>query len=119
MGVCDLKGLCAWGLCCFDGRLHRLSRSAIDGSVSFEKPPPDGMPDGHATWVIDRRIARAFASALSGTTITCTVDAYGALSFRFDDGPEHIVPGFQFPLDAPLRRWAFIPDKEDRVVIAD
>ena len=50
-----------------------------------------------------------------GTLITCTADGSGGLAFRVDDGPWCAVPNFAFPHDAPLRRWAFVPDKEDQV----
>ena len=118
VGVCNLKATCAWGLCPFDGRLHRLCR-AEDGSVSYLKPPPQGYPDGNSTHVlVDHAGKPATWISLGcghGTLITCTADGSGGLAFRVDDGPWCAVPNFAFPHDAPLRRWAFVPDKEDQV----
>ena len=57
LGVCDLTATCGWGLCPFDGKLHRISRSGTSGAVNYLEPPPTtrtgaSYPDGHRTRVL-------------------------------------------------------------------
>jgi hypothetical protein len=134
VGVCDLKATHAWGLCPFDGKLHRLTRDARTGAVNYLTPPPTSepqpngtsglaFPDGHGTPVLcsatsSRPGKPATWSSLGcgdGTVIECRVDCDGLLSFKIDDIGPYLVPNFAFPSDAPLRKWCFVPGEEDLV----
>ena len=133
VGVCDLKATHAWGLCPFDGKLHRLSRDARTGAVNYLTPPPrcepqpDGtpglaFPDGQGTPVLCSATSRpgkpATWSSLGccdGTVIECMVDCDGLLSFKIDGLGPYLVPNFAFPSDTPLRKWCFVPGEGDLV----
>ena len=124
MGVCDLHGKNAWGLCPFDGRLHRLSRDSSSGAVSFVTSPPPDMPDGQDIQVLRTPQGQPATWTLlgceAGTELSCSVDGNGAFSFSIDNGTKHAiratVPGLVFPKNTPLRKWAFVVDAMDRVL---
>ena len=129
LGVCDLTATCGWGLCPFDGKLHRISRSGTSGAVNYLEPPPTtrtgaSYPDGHRTRVLGTSASHNLVrpttwSSLGcgdGTILECTVDSGGRMSFCIDDFGPFIVPDFAFPPDVPLRKWCFVPDKRDVVV---
>ena len=52
-----------------------------------------------------------------GTLIDCFVDEENKLSYRINEGPLLTVAGVSFPPEADLRKWAFVIDPNDVVLM--
>lgn len=119
IGVCDLAGRCAWGLHPYSGLLYRITRNRETGRISFDEPPPKGFPDGNRTRVMISTGGKPtnLRERAEGAVIDCVVDdASGTLYFGINGEP--LLKGLTgFPLGQPLRRWALICDKGDKVVV--
>ena len=118
IGVCDLAGLCAWGLSPSNGRLWRRSRDA-DGKYLNNVPPPAGWPCGQRLQVMVDEAGKPanLEGRADGATIEVIVDHdEGSLSYRVDGGK--VLTALRgFPKGAALRPFAMLASLNDSVTL--
>jgi hypothetical protein len=97
--------------------LYRVSRLA-DGAFSFDVPPPSGYPDGTRARVMVNaagELTNLQGKARGAVIETIFDEQRGALCFRVNGGA--VIEALRgFPPGSPLREWAYVLDKGDRVV---
>lgn len=119
VGVCDAEGSECWGLQPQSGLLYRLHADSETGQISLG-PPPTGYPDACRTQVmLDIKTGNPtnLVGRVEGSTIEVIIDDDNRLNFRINGG--RLLPSeAQFPPDAPLRKWIFVVDPDDTIVMA-
>ena len=118
IGVADIEGEHAWGLHPASGMLYRLHRD--HKSISdLSKVPPPGWPDGTRTQVMTSMRGKPVSlnGHPDGAIIDTIVDEENRLAYRINEGPLFTVQGVSFPPEADLRKFAFVIDPNDLVVM--
>lgn len=110
----------SWGLNPMAGMLYRLTADYAAGRLALPTAPlTPGYPDACKSPVMVDVKGRpaSLNGRATGCVIECAVDEEsGRLVYRIDDGP--LLPTEAvFPPGAPLRKWAFIVDPQDKVVV--
>ena len=119
IGVSDSPSTCAWGMCPFDGRLYRRSRSHDTKRVLNFAPPPAAFPDGDNRIVLYDESGQRYNldGRAQGAVIECLIDAdEGTVAFRVNGG-RTLTALSGFPPETQLRPWARLMGVGDRVTV--